>query len=307
MGRSFPLLVLVLGIAGALGCGDANFGEIRDVNSDTDDNTNDETNDQPFPTGPFGTPTLALGLEGGDTDDPTLTADLMEIVFNRRPLAGGDGLLYSATRQTPTSAWENIEPIDELNALGPTSNPELSADGLTMYFCYHNDQWKIWRTTRVTRQSPWESPEPVLALTSPKSDYPSTVVNNGLLMFVASSKSGDTWLYESTRGTLADLWTTPVALEELNILDIDSGSPHSSADGLRLYFDSDRADSVGQDDLFQAERSGLLAAFATPTPIPGVNTVGEESDPWMSEDGRYIMFVRDNGDANQRQLYEARR
>ncbi len=96
----------------------------------------------------------------------------------------------------------------------------------------------------------------------------------------------------------------PSPLDEVNSSGNDNG-PHSSPDGLTIYFDTRRDDGPGGADLYQATRPTLDAPFGPAEPIPGVNTEADETDPWVSPDGKYIVFTRKTESGNQ--LLEARR
>ena len=61
----------------------------------------DAAPDAPPPTGPFGLAAPITELNSGDDDDPTLTADMLEIVFDSGRTGGGakgGGDLWTATR-----------------------------------------------------------------------------------------------------------------------------------------------------------------------------------------------------------------
>jgi Tol biopolymer transport system component len=59
-------------------------------------------------------------------------------------------------------------------------------------------------------------------------------------------------------------------------------------------------------DLFQTARSDVSSPFASRVdPISELNTSHSEEDPWVSQDGRHILFVSDR-DGRSR-IYEARR
>ena len=67
-------------------------------------------------------------------------------------------------------------------------------------------------------------------------------------------------------------------------------NPQLSPDGRTLVF---AATGRGL-DLFVAERTAIGALWALATPIAEVNTDGDETDPWLSADGRRLYFTRDD-------------
>jgi len=132
------------------------------------------------------------------------------------------------------------------------------------------------------------------------------MADNGRRMVISSERDGaDKNLYESTRDSVEDPWSPPISLDELNGLD-NENSAFPSADGLTLYFNSDRPGGTGDDDIYQVTRDSLVLPFGEPELVPGLNVALEDSDPWMSPDGRYIMFTR-RSVAGNKQIYEAHR
>ncbi len=281
------------------GC-DANFGPASDEALEADDII-----DQ-VPLGPFGEATLVEELSIGESeDDPTLCSDLLEIFFNRKP--GGSGQIFTATRDTITSQWKNIGPVSELNVGLEASNPEVSPDCKTMHYSRRNNgKWRIFRSTRPDRDSPWSPPIIVEELEPGTSKFPSILADNNRRMLVVFASAEATDIYESTRDTVGDPWSDPIMKENLNSAARDNGA-HFSSDGLTVYLDSRRSGGKGGADLYQATRSDFSASFDVPAPtdLSALNTSEDETDPWISEDGRYIVFARGSG--TSRALYEAHR
>ena len=59
-------------------------------------------------------------------------------------------------------------------------------------------------------------------------------------------------------------------------------------------FASRRTGQGRTSDLFHAIRPDVAAAFAdTPAPIAELNTDAWEGDPWLSADGRHLLFMSD--------------
>ena len=69
------------------------------------------------------------------------------------------------------------------------------------------------------------------------------------------------------------------------------GSPTISADGLELYFGSDRADGSGGSDLWVSTRPSTDAEWSAPVNLgPVVNSEKSESTPSISADGLELFF-----------------
>ena len=58
-----------------------------------------------------------------------------------------------------------------------------------------------------------------------------------------------------------------------------------------LYFASERP-GVGGRDIYRAERPDESSPFGAPVLVIGINTTGDEGDPWVSQDERVIYYTR---------------
>lgn len=83
-------------------------------------------------------------------------------------------------------------------------------------------------------------------------------------------------------------------------------TPSISADGLSLYFTSDRPDGEGRWDIWLATRASITDEWSSATNLgSSVNTPGMESMPSISADGLELYFCR--GDWGQGDLFVATR
>ena len=73
------------------------------------------------------------------------------------------------------------------------------------------------------------------------------------------------------------------------------GRPMVRFDGREVIFVSDRAGSVGGQDLWVATRDSVSDPWEEPTNVPNVNTGGFELHPYLSPDGRTLYFSRRSG------------
>ena len=101
-----------------------------------------------------------------------------------------------------------------------------------------------------------------------------------------------------TRSHAAENWmlSTPEPLPSpINLSNTFSGAPCLSADGLTLYFSSDRPGGYGKWDLWVATRHSTTENWSEPVNLgPGVNTAAAEVMPTISADGLTLLF----GDGN---------
>lgn len=96
----------------------------------------------------------------------------------------------------------------------------------------------------------------VQELSSPGRDTRISIRKDGLEAFITSDRAGGLHIWRSTRETLADLWSTPVALPyPVNTpAPAADGSPWLSRDGTTLYFFSTRTGGFGGRDIWYVVR-----------------------------------------------------
>lgn len=114
---------------------------------------------------------------------------------------------------------------------------------------------------------------------------------DGLELYFGSERAGgeghmDLWV--STRATVEDEWSPAESLGP----GVNSPEPYQdmspciSADGLELYFHSDRPGGVGAGDIWVTRRTARDEPWGEPENIgPPVNTAGWDYNPSLSSDG----------------------
>ena len=238
---------------------------------------------------------VAIDIPPVGDDDPTATADLLELYFNR------SGDIYVTTRASLTDAWLAPTVVTALSSTSGETTPEVSYDGLTFYLASSrpgtlggND---IWISTRASRTAPWGTPINVPQLSSTAADGSPTTTNN-LVMVLDTNRltSGDVSLFIATRPAATSQWGTPAEIPNVNMTGATSGNPMLATNQLTLLFDSNRA---GGGDLFMTTRGSIAGSFAAPYAITELNSAMAESDPWISQDGR-TMYFTSNRDGTQR-------
>ncbi|MGB2865299.1 MAG: LamG-like jellyroll fold domain-containing protein [Sedimentisphaerales bacterium] len=177
---------------------------------------------------------------------PSISADGLELYFADvgpsgspyRPGGHGGGDIWVAKRKSKDENWSN--PVN----LGPTINsssmetyPNISADGLSLYFSSSGD---IFVTTRARKDDDWGTPVNVGAPpnTSSWEGFPN-ISPDGRVLFFYSNRSGGYGgmdLYVTMRPTVFDSWGQAVNFgPKINTPYYDI-SPSLSADGCTLHF-----------------------------------------------------------------------
>lgn len=262
------------------------------------------------PLGPFGEAHLIeeLSSVGDLDDDPSLTDDLLEIYFrsNRGRRTNDD--IWMAARDDAGLPFGAPVRVDALSSDGFDVTPEVAADGLSITLASDREAsaaTDIFVSTRATRDAPWSAPVRVVDLSSPGEDYAASADAAGqhlLLTRPVEARSLD--LFEATRAAPEDPWGGIAASLALSS-DAYDADAHLSSDGLRVVFASERAGGAGRRDIWISIRESPAAEWALPTDLLELATASDDEDPWLSADGRTLVFASDrNGD---RELWIATR
>ena len=194
--------------------------------------------------------------------------------------------------------------------LGPTVNnssndrmPSVSTDGLTLYFTSDrpggHGNHDIWITERQTSERNPEGYwiEPVNlgpAVNTPSTDSHPSISLDGLTLFFASNRpggSGGEDLWVTTRSTTNEPWSEPINLgPTVNSSSRELG-PCISADGLELFFHSNRSGGQGDHDTWVTTRATTSDPWAEPMNLgPGLNGPAMDGGPDISTDGLMLFF-----------------
>lgn len=245
------------------------------------------------PLPPWGAP-AAVPITPMSDDDPSATGDLLELYFNR------DADIYVVKRASTADAWGAPAAVAELNSTAAETTPEVSYDGLAIYFASArtptlggND---IWMATRASRTAAWDAPVHVTELSSTAAEGAPTLPD-ALTILIDSDRAGATMLdiYVASRSAPGATFGAPTAIGELNGAQND-GNPMMSEDKRTIYFDSNRS---GDGELYVATRTSPTGTFAAPARIVELSSTSADTDPWISPDGR-TMYFTSNRDGTQR-------
>jgi len=116
-------------------------------------------------------------------------------------------------------------------------------------------------------------------------------------------------IHVSVRASSADAWGVATNLgTAINSASDDRGAT-ISGDGLTLIFGSDRAGSMGLNDLYISSRASVLDPWGSATNMGAtLNTTGDESGPSISDDGLTLFFHSDRpGGQGSTDIYSSTR
>jgi Tol biopolymer transport system component len=198
-----------------------------------------------------------------------------------------------------------LEAVGE-GAIGKT--PWITPDGLQLYFAAArpdgpggNDLWWI---ERPDRTSPWGAARLIPNVNTGMEEYAPSLSSDGLqLLFTRSNtapSAEELWL--TRRDSVSAEWREPESLS-INDPRAKDSDPVFSPDGLEVWWV--RGISNTDHDLYSATRATHEESFAMSTPAEVLNSTAWEGDPWLSADGREIVFFSNR--TGERLLYRATR
>lgn len=270
------------------GCGRIGFAP-SDVDAADHDAAGSDAADDVF-VRPFGPPQRIPEIASAfEDDDPSMTADGLELYFGSA--RAGTVRTFRSIRASPSDPWSAPT---EVTALGPqNNNPRVSYDGLAIYFSSDrapSEGVDIWRATRPSRELEFGTPERVVELSTPKRDFePAVATTQSAAVLTSDRESGDSDLFVAERrgdGSFA----SPVRLA-LSDDPLAHGSPWLLPDGLHLVYHRELGGM--RRELLYATRSSMSEPFGAPTVLVELDTPTDDQDPWLSPDGRTILFASD--------------
>jgi Tol biopolymer transport system component len=290
----------MLSLALVASCGRISFASVDGSHGDGGSNADGALADAAM-LGTFGTKVLVDELNSGANDEePSFTEDRLDIVLRRGPQ------IFEATRATTSSPWADIQPVVAIDGDGYEINPALTADGLALYFSTDisgtND---IWVVTRATRQSAWSAPVRVDDLDTNANETGSYVTPDGKHFVYESDMLGDNYdLYIAERTGLLTFGAA-VPLEAVNST-ADDGEGRLFDSGRGVVFSSSREGSTRGSDIYIATRPMPSGPFSNVRALDEINSLTDDFDPWISEDGHVLMFSQ-VGSSGSYDLFEVMR
>lgn len=239
---------------------------------------------------------------------------------SNRPGGKGGLDIWVSTRATTSAPWgapQNIgEPVN--SAADDFCPTPVGKNGL--FFVSREalpgacGQGDIYFTYR--REGAWQEPELLLcAPAGPNSELdeqgPSWVDVSGKLRgpkhlyfsrsSVSPAVSGQIFMSSRENGAR---FGPATAVAELNDATANDIQPNVRADGLEVVLSSNRAGTLGGQDIWVATRGSLSAPWSTPVNVGSVvNTAASESRPSLSRDGKQLLFGRTPGPEGSGDIY----
>jgi Tol biopolymer transport system component len=232
----------------------------------------------------------ALGAvnTGSSERDPSISADGLTLYYSTN--RDGNFAIWQVTRDSVSDDWRGPgEPVAAANSPRHDRYPDISRDGLSLYFSSERDggygAMDVYVVTRPSVDSPWGQPMNLGdAVNAPYYERGPCISADGLSLYLDAGAA----LHVATRPTLSDPFGVPVPISS------DESSVQLSADALTMHFVSNRAGSLGYYDIWVAYRDSHDAPWHDPVNLgPGVNSSDWDWAPSISADGLELYFSSD--------------
>lgn len=209
----------------------------------------------------------------------------------------GSGTSSEGESSTGTPMDEPLGPfgppvaVAELNSAVSDDDPTLTGDLLEIYFASNRaGSEDVWRSTRETVDDPWGMPMPVAEVNSFSLETFPEVSLDGLVLLLASDRSGSLDVYYSQRADRDQPWSPPMSLTGLaDPLLMDYGAT-PVPDMSRVLLCRDAAGGLGQSDIWEAPLDLVAWAVGTPVHVPELSTTVADCTATVSASGREIFF-----------------
>ena len=189
--------------------------------------------------------------------------------------------------------------------LGPPVNTSfneglqmISSNGLSLYFTSNRSggfgERDLWVAKRISIEDEWE---PAInigpTVNSSDDEWAPSISADSLTLYFCSPRTGghgnfDIW--QTIRSTVNDQWGTPESLGSPINTPYYEKMPWISADGLEIYFTSDRVGGTDLSDLYVSKRATISDTWGEPVNLSVLNSAHTEGEPSLSADGLTMFF-----------------
>jgi len=198
-------------------------------------------------------------------NSPCISADGLELYFGDLSPLGtpawpdgyGDGDIWVTQRANRDDEWTVPVNLGQtINSSSMETYPNITADGLSLYFGRNGD---LYIATRLTKDDNWGSPVQMAGEINTESweGFPSISVDQRVLLFYSNRPGGHGGMdiYMAMRPTLSDIWGPAINLGPMINTPYFDISPSLSFDGCTLHFT--RNNAIGWSGSFKIYRTTI--------------------------------------------------
>jgi hypothetical protein len=255
----------------------------------------------------FDTPTNLGDTVNSPQDDtePVLSADGLTLIFaSNRPGGFGGDDLWVATRQNVDQPFSQPVNLGErVNSSRDDTAPTLSSDGRRLIFASNRSggrgDFDLWISSRTTTDGDFRAPVNLSSVVnSPYRDSEPVLSDDAKQLFFHSNRpDGKSQLWMSSRADESLDFGRPVNLGDEFQIRQSQHSPALADHDTRLFFHAGRSDG-DPGTLYVARRPTHADRFSDPQPVGRVNTESIEGAPFVSSNGRTLLFASNRKGGN---------
>lgn len=242
----------------------------------------------------FSSPSALPGAIQSAVDDWSPTpSDGGLLMYMHTYRASARAQIWVASRAAITDTFPAPKEVTELANGAQQFNPTLTADALRIvYGDSSSGLFHLQEATRADLSAQFGSITPLASLNDASGNDWNPFVSADGLRIIYSSSRGPALprIFESTRPTLAQPFAAPVEHTELTVAGSGQVDPTLSADGLEVFFASNRAGGRGGYDVYTAHRPSLDQPFGAATLVPELSSPGDDICVRLSLDGTAMYF-----------------
>jgi hypothetical protein len=240
---------------------------------------------------PFGEPNVLAGVStANDEGMARLSPDELSIYFDRYVAGGGGPKVHMATRPNRATPFGNAVVVTAIDSPVNDLHPSISDDGRSLYFTRFNTDGHhdVLVTHRASLTAQFDTPEAVL-VTGANETYP-------------FARAGRLWFTKQRTAELIGIFEAALDGGDVRAhpeLSGDAGEDDYaavvSADGLAIYFSSERAGGPmpvnSTENIWFATRTALTVPWSEPQLVPVINSGHRELVGWISPDNCRLYFA----------------
>lgn len=130
----------------------------------------------------------------------------------------------------------------------------------------------------------WSASTPVAVLNTTAADTGPHLSADGLTLHLSSFRAGNWEIFSSTRATTTSPWTTPVQETAIGLATAVDDQPFLTADGLELWFSSNRPGGARSSDIWMAARATPASPWGAPVFVSALSGTLADSSPTLTDD-----------------------
>lgn len=281
---------LASGSGGSSGGSSTSAVESSSSDGGSSDSTGEPTDE---PLGPFEAPVLVGELNDafGAEDDPSLTADMLEIYFGSTRSDLED--VWMSTRASVADPWDSPVLVATLSSSATDTLVEVSPDGLFILVASDREAFgdhDVYYARRADRTQPWPTPQPLPGAANPgASDFGVTPSPDLMRAFLCRIPSGQSDIYEGPADFVGWMISEPTLVAELSSPEEDC-SVSLSQSRREIFLETTRPATTFGWNLFVATREDPADPWPAPVEVAELNSNADDQDPWLSPDRRTLYF-----------------